>query len=1220
MLNRIYLQTNKEYDSISRALRDDIYKKSGVMLPDLTIREIVELRGEVSEEALSALRYALYSPFCETVSNKRNPLETAITVMLRTGRSDERVTEIKDILRLYTDIDNITVRVGKEYNFSKKLNQKQHRTAIKYLRNIVTEVVPNDESVEEAAPSENQIAYGFNSDDYTALAEFKEKYGLEMDIDDMMCLQNYFLSESREPSFAEIYIIDRFFSEGFRHTTFETILDRVECNDPVIKTAWNHYRANSKSNAPSLSDMSRVATEYIKFSETVNDSPKMRGIKITDDNSTNLLLMLKNESRNRSVTIEPYSGAACSLGSTVRGILCRLGYVYDTYRVSGVPFSASSSFNSEQALMGYADFSAKTGIPCSRNSQIISDSYMDKQLEICACLAVSDLDLLSALNSSHASPGDYIFIIGGETGKDGPLCMLLPDEDTSTDLQGEYIPVAQPGILNALCRLFIRRDAISMITALNHVGSGGIACAIGEIVDGVTIQAQNVPLKYPGLSVSEILLSASQERMVVCVSPENANAFEMICKEENILCANIATADDSERFTVYSGKERIISLTREFLVSGGTEKHLSATIEKSAPIPKSTPLAVARSVQERKGALKKLFNKDSKYDFVGGIMEAAKYSEPINSLENLRFDETAGGNILFPPFSAKIPDAAVRYINYRGKPVISNGQKLCSALGFGVNPEISFADPYRGAYLSVTEAKMKLVASGYGSSHSYVSLQEYLPEHRNSSKQLGISVAAMLGAHEAQTSLNIASLGGKLSLATAGNDYKKHSTVAAFTTCIGTNETVITRDFKKVGHRVILLKPEYEKSDVLPIPESQLSIIETFNSLVKENKIKAATSLTAKCPATAILEMCRASGFGFEFDLDRTPEQIFDNCYGSIIAEISNNTDTPKNALYLGKITENYTLTYQKDTISIDDVPSGIDITSPISSDDDPEELSNDAHENEPLDTEIAETAIGTTNHKNFIYLKENNDSYGNVPTVSGNKVNVVIPISKHNSGIYDIKRLFEAEGATVELIAYDDDQLTMLSKAIDNADILYLADSTGYPAYMNAVFCRKTILNKLSKLRNRGALIYAEGSGVETLISTGLLEVDKSRIGLCKNPIDGLFNATAKIRSTSTLSPFMRLSEAGEYYDTVITGKRLRLLGDPEYINALAFSGRIAAQYPEDQNPLGNTFSVDALTSADGRVFGQISRPERLISAKGDINILPVIRSAVRYFKTTKA
>lgn len=1206
MLNRIYLQTKKEYDTGEAAaqIRYAISQKSGVDIPDFEVHEIIELKGEIDERSLTFLKNALISQNCEIASSKRSPIDTTFTVMRRSGRSDERTEEIRDILKLCGCDTQITVRTGKEYCFERKLTQREHKTVSAYLRNPVTEVVPSENETTADIPAENETAEGFNTAQYTELAEFKEKYSLELDIDDMMSIQNYFLSESREPTFAEINIIDRFFSEAFRHTTFETILDTVEFHDQSAKSAWDNYRALSKNETVSLSDMTRIASECITHETDLNISDRVHGIKIANDSGRDLLLSLRIGSRNASVTAEPYSGAAYCLGANLLGMFCRLGDVYDAYRISGTDKTDSTTFRAEKALMGYSELAAKTGVPCSRSIQLIGDAFSDKKLEISAVLATADLDDISRISGTKTEQGDIIFLLGGKTGKDGPLCARLPSSDDNDsgeiheNIQGEHVPVSQPGILNALRRLCSNPETAHLVRGIYHVGVGGIACAIGRIADGVTVNAEKIPLKYSGLSVSEIMLSESRERVIAAVSPENAARFRDVCQKENLSCTDIAEVNNSERFVVTYNGRRIVSLTRDFLINGGTEKHLSAVVEKPEPAPQSEALKIARAPLEGVSPLKKLFSKDIKCDFEGAVRHAFSELSDVNQDSSLRFDETAGNNLIFPPFSESSPAASVRYITRGGRHVTKKKRPVCSAVGYGLYPEISIADPYKGAYLSVTEAVLKLAVSGYGDSHAFIALSEYLPKYRNNSKQFGIAVSSLLGALEAQVALGASSLGGKLSM---GNSAKteKHSAVTAFAVCVGAPENAITRELKTPGHRVILLKPEYERSGILPLPESQKNIISAFTDMAKAHKIHASNTVTGRCALTALLEMCRSSGLGFEIDSERTLEQLFDYCYGAVLAEISDDTPLPKDAVYLGKITENFALSYNKDTIS----------------------LSRLFDEHQKIEQTNSISIL--PQKRDYLYLRNISDNYGNTVTVSGSYVNVVLPVNSYSIGINDIKALFETVGAKsdsdvrTKCVPYgtSEQSVSALLSAIDRADILYIPDCGGNSSFTCAFFSLPEVKEKLSALRARGGLIYGEGNGAEVLIHSGLLELDTERIGVCGCPVQGPVNTLTHIRAVSPLSPFMRLCEPDRIYDSILTGKRLRLTGDYEYLNTLAYEGRIAAQF-SDENITGSISAIDAITSADGHVFAQLSRPQRLIST-GKFRILPTILSAVGYFTT---
>lgn len=1191
MLNRIYIEANDGFAREIAILRGMILKKSGTDVPLVRLRKIIELRGDdVTDGVVERLKEIFVSELSENVSSRRSPISTSMSVMQRPGRSDAFTEEIRSILRLAYPEKDITVYVGKEYIFSEQLTRKESEVFTSFVKNPLSQVTPGEKEKEHEAVSETQISQGFSTASYTELAELKEKLGLKMDIDDLMCVQNYILSESRQPTYAEIKIIDNFFSESFRNTTCETILDGVEVLDPIAKAAWEHY-TQSTGNPYSLSDMFRVSKQNVS-SENVIDVGEDRGIKLKGDDGKELILMLGSESRNRSVSAVPYDGAIECLGNASINMLSKLGYVYDSYRVTGTSDKSENICRQELSFEGYAEHASEISVPCSGCTRIVSDFYTKKQLEICAVLGLADGNAVSDIAKNEPVAGDIVFLIGGETGKDGSKCfkeIAVSEDGHPENEKGEYVPVSRAGVLNALKRLLLRDDAAGLIKSVRAVENDGIPCALGDMAKGVNVYCNAVPLKYEGVFVSDIILSGSQDRMIACVSPDKAKDFEALCKEENVLCAKIAEITDNDRLTVYSDdKCKAASLTNEFIISGGAEKHLSALVEKAPELPASKSLEAAKAPFEGINPLKKLFVKDVKYDFAGAMNVVLEELKAIGSITNMRFDETAGGSSVSEPFSKRVSDAAVRYLSYKGERVYSDGKPLCSAIALGLSPAITDNDPYKGAYLSVTEALMRLVSSGFGEGESYTALFEYLPEHKKSGKRLGVAVSATLGAFEAQKSLETISLGGRISMTNAGEEYEQCSAVSAFALSTGYAENVITHDFKNVGNRVVLISPEYDKVSGLPTPESQKEVINTFNALASDGKVLSACSVTAQSAAAGIVKMCRSADMGFAFDEECSVDLLFDNCYGALIVELDAVAELPKGAEYLGTVSKGNTVSYKDDSVVI-----------------------FAEAELEPSE-EDEETEDG------FGYSEDVSDDYGKAKTVTKGEINVIIPVTALGADVFDIKAKFEAAGALCKTVAFSEKSISVFADAIDGADIVYLPDSFNSQFYMKAVLSLPEIKEKLNSLKERGGLIYGAGASAEALIDSGLLEADRERLQIGSNPMPGLTNAVADVELCSVLSPFMRNAKVGDRFRSIIKGKRLRLFGDAEYVKELAKNGRIASRYAEKNNVLEGLYSIDALTSADGHVMAQISRPDRLSSVSG-VESLDVISSAVGYFDVSE-
>lgn len=1190
MLNRIYIEANEGLEKEAALLRGMILRKSGTDVPLIRLRRIIELRGDdVTEDEVGRLKGLLASSLSDKVSLRRSPISTSMSVMQRPGRSDAYTEELRSIIRLTYPEKDITVYTGKEYIFSEQLTRKENEVFTSFVKNPLSQVTPGEKEKEHEFVSETQISEGFNTATYTELAELKEKLGLKMDIDDLMCVQNYILSESRQPTYAEIKIIDNFFSESFRNTTCETILDGVEVLDPIVKEAWENYKQNTE-NPNSLSDIFRVSKQSVS-SENVIDVGESRGIKLKSDSGKELVLMLESESRNRSVSAVPYDGAMECLGNASINMLSKLGYVYDSYRVTGVSEKSDNDCCQELSFEGYAEHASEMSVPCSGCTRIINDFYTKKQLEICAVLGLADGNAVSALLKSAPAAGDIVFLIGGKTGKDGSQCFKdipVSEDGHPENEKGEFVPVSRAGILNSLKRVLLRDDAFELIKSVRAVENDGIPCALGDMAKGVNVYCNAVPLKYEGVFVSDIILSGSQDRMIACVDPANAEKFATLCAEENVLCAKIAEITDNDRLTVYSDdKCKAASLTNEFIISGGAEKHLGALVEKAPELPVSKALEVAKAPFDGINPLKKLFVKDVKYDFAGAMDVVLSELKAIGSITEMSFDETAGGSSVLVPFSKRVSDAAVRYLSYKGERVYSDGKPLCSAIALGLSPVISDNDPYKGAYLSVTEAVMKLVSSGFGNGESYTALFEYLPEHKKSGKRLGVAVSATLGAFEAQKNLGTISLGGRISMANAGEEYEQCSAVSAFALSTGYADNIITRDLKTVGSRVVLIRPECNKTSGLPTPESQGEVINAFNALAKAGKVISACSVTAESAAAGIVKMCRASGMGFEFSSECDVEVIFDNRYGALLVELSADAELPKDAEHIGTVIRENVVSYRGDSVALSN------------------EASSDTHEV----TEI---------EKRFNYPEKHDDGYGKAKTLKEGEINVVIPVTSLGTDVFDVKAKFAHAGAKCETVAFSEESISVFADAIDRADILYLPDSFNSQFFMKAVLTLPEIKEKMVSLKERGGLIYGAGASCEALFANGMLEVDPDKLQIGGNPMPGLTNALVEVEVCSALSPFMKSVNVGDRFKSIIRGKRLRLFGDAEYVAELAKKGRVATQFVCGSNVTLGLCSVDAITSADGRVMAQISRPDRFCSVDGAAS-LDIIGAAVGYFDVSE-
>ena len=1142
----------------------------------LGVRDFLELNGEGEEKTVQRIRgfypYAVFeSEGVRASTGKR------ATVYLRGGRNDRSVKELEAIVALQKPKNPITVSQGKEFFFKDTASGKQ---VARFLGDNVNPYDYADEYLpappEKKVPKDAQQIEKFCTALYGELIELKERLGIKMSMDDLMCVQNYFISESREPTYTELKVIDSFFSESFRHTTFETVLDDVISDSPEVRSAWQKYRSKRKGKKPSLSDLTVTAAEELATDEVVKASKKLTGIRVktkSGDRNDDLLLFVKSESHNRSVTAVPYDGAAGAIGCAVKDVFCAFGNAYDAYRVVG---RGKTELNRKNALLstaGFAETASQIGLPCSKCNETVSDLYTDKQLEVCTVLALSKLRKNDALLKREPMNGNKIYLIGSATGADG--VNSAHSSLKSVDSVGEYIPVTDGGTLVAMQRLFLREDLANLAVAINDIGSGGIVCAIGEMVGGAEINLSAVPLRHEGLSCADIVLSESNERMLVCVRRENSAMLETSCKTEGLSCSCIATVTDDGRFTVIDRQgNKIVSLQREFLLNGGAEKHLTAKIEKPQPIPENEAYTVAKAPYEGLGTLKKLVGGKSAYDFEMGYIRSAAQAAPIRSELSQAYNLAADASTSDVEGALGERDYSVRYLRTEGNRVRgARGKYLSTAFASATLPEISKLDPYRGAYLSVVEAYLKLVAAGCADEKIYLSIQEYFPEHKNSSVRLGVSVASMLGAFEAQSDLGVFSIGGRVTMGSGSKVSEAAASVAVFAFAVCDRNNLIPSAFSSAQNKVIMISPGSE-TDVNAIK----GVVASVNALRKRGAVRSMRCVNAKNVCTALIEMCRCGSMGVCLDLDLTPEQLFRDSYCSIILEVSPDAALPENARLIGTVTEDGCLTRGKEKFSV--VGMGM----------------------------AGVRRFRDTPRKEYLDIRKNPEKGHRPRPAFGDKIRVLALDTGFTVSSERVKALFAKCGADVRTFYMQKESLTELVRALKKTDIFWLPDTLGDSAYTAAILSDKKVREELDALIGRKGLIYGCGSSFEALITSEIIGIDKMKVSFVRDKTENV-NSPVSVRVANVNTPFMLKATLDGVYPAYVTGNRLRMLVAEEYADELGREGRIITQYAQGSNAPRSTFGIDALSSSDGHVLGQLS------TALCSADALPIVKSTIAYF-----
>lgn len=1164
MQNRLY----KLIDKLS------LYDSDSILLSAF---DFCEINGENTQKPISKLKALLPNFLDDSGFSEQDNIKRA-SVYQRNGRYDRDVEEIKRVAVALGIKSEINVRGGREYIFASDATQEQINEFI--AKNTSPYVYEYD--TDEHLPlhnaqdiDETELIQGFTHASYAELVKMRKHFSIKMAIDDFMCVQNYFISESREPSLAELRIADNFFSESFRRTTFKTILDNVETNDEAVAQAWEHYRELRKGSSPSLCDIANAARLELESDKIVSINDKIRGIKIdTNDSEDELLLVSENESHNRSAAFVPYDCSADCVGRATKELFTVLASPYDSVRVVGYGVNEESHKKALLSAVGYAETASALGISCSKCNETESELYNEKQCEACSVLAVTNAKNVKRIAEKRIRGGDKLYVVGGKTGADGSHCAgknLKRDGSV-----GEYVPTTHSGELLSLKRLFSSYDFASLAVATVCVGNGGIICAVGEMTDGADISLGGLATKYELTSI-EAILSESNERMIICVRNENSAKLEALCKTENVDCRFIGTVNDEKRFAVYDeNNNRIASLTSGFLLSGGAEKHLSATVEQEDELGVSSALLAAKAPLEAVNPLKKLFGKGIKYDYETALrISAERVEKRVGELKEC-FNRAACGDLSELDKNAISSNVSRRKLLYQGAELLgNNGKALYSALSCGFAGELCERFPFKGAYLSVVEAVLKLACAGYGENDIYITLSEYFPEHKNNSSRFGSSVASMLGCFEAQLQLGIPSLGGCISISGGESEREKKSVVSAFAFCLCDGENEVGKAITKAGSKIVMLSAGVGENG-LPDGKQLSELMGAIAYLKNTGALLSASVLNDKNAATVIMEMCRAGNKGVSIDAECSVDALFGNSYASVICELKAEAEIPKDGVFIGYTCKEYQIVRGEAVFKLDEL----------------------------IGAAIKEKT--EEDFKQYLYLKKPTDDYGSVKTVNKDVVSVLVPVTDNSVATDDIIYAFKAMGATVKLFPLCESNIGELAKKLKKTDVLWLGDTVGGNGILNAALADKRVKAETELLRERKGLIYGQGSSFESLLMSGLIELDTDKVGFVNTPF---INKPVKLRAVSLASPFARLANAGAEYTGYVSGDRRKLKIDSEYADMLARNGRIITQYTRSSNVCASELGIDSVCSVDGCVLGQLSR------AFGDKNAFPVVRSVMKYF-----
>ena len=1245
MVYRIYVEKKPGFDGEAQSLRNELVSLLGIKeLNGLRLLNRYDVEG-IDEALFEQCVPTVFSepPVDNTYAELPVSDGVSFAVEYLPGQFDQRADSAAECIQLISQGDRPLVRSARVYLLEGTLTDEQVAEIKKY---VINPVEAREASLDTKAtlkmeypiPTEVEVLDGFNELDEAGLKKFIDEKGLAMDLGDIKFCQEYFRSEKRDPTITEIKMIDTYWSDHCRHTTFGTILDDVQIDDAVVQEAFDRYMAMradlGRENKPRcMMDLATIGAKELKkqgILKNLDESEEINActVKIKCDvngKDEDWLFLFKNETHNHPTEIEPFGGAATCIGGAIRDPLSGRSYVYQAMRVTGAgdplkPVSETLPGKLPQrklvttAAAGYSSYGNQIGLATGQVDEIYHPGYVAKRMEIGAVVGATPA---SHVRRECPAPGDIIVLLGGRTGRDGiggATGSSKAHKLDSLEHCGAEVQKGNAPIERKLQRLFRRGDACRLIKRCNDFGAGGVSVAVGELADGLYVDLNTVPKKYEGLDGTELAISESQERMAVDVAAKDVDEFLGYAREENLEATVIATVTEDPRMVMTWNGDKIVNLSREFLASNGASKHQVVRVEEQE--------AYEVPASWREGSL-------------ADRMNAVVTDLNVASNKGLseRFDSTIGAGTVLMPFGGRkqlTPNEAMV-----AKLPVFGETTTASAMAWGFNPYIMSKNQFTGAYLSVVESLSKLVAAGFEHEKAYLSFQEYFEKLRDEPERWGKPTAAVLGALMAQVDLGAGAIGGKDSMSGSFENLDVPPTLISFAVAVGNMKRATSPEFKGAGHRIVRIAPRYLADGLTP---DKNALLEAF-SLVEEltdpsHHIALAVSTPGYgATAEALFKMTLGNRIGLTLNESIAADDLFKPAYGSFIIELADNEKIPvaSNLVEVGEIgttTAEYVFKAAGETLDLANVQeaweSGIESVFPYRSKSDEagksvETITFDA----PKKTVYTGAGIA--------------------------KPHVVIPVFPGNNCEYDSAAAFERAGADVTTLIVNNltpaavaESTQALVDEINKSQIVMIPggfsggdEPDGSAKFITAFFRAPAVTEAVRDLlKNRDGLMLGICNGFQALIKLGLVPygdivpMTAECPTLTFNTIGRHQSRLVRTRVASNLSPWLSRTAVGDVHTVAISHGEGRFVAAEPVLDLLKANGQIATQYVDEAgvpgmdltvNPNGSLLAIEGITSPDGRVFGKMGHSERsgnglYVNVPGD-KYQPIFEAGVEYF-----
>lgn len=1227
MVYRLFVEKKPEFANEASALLSELRGLLGIKsLESLRIINRYDVENIAPELFEYAKKTVFSEPQLDNISETLDSNGISFAVEYLPGQYDQRADSAAQCIQIISQGERPTVRTAKVYILGGNVRDAELEAIKKYVINPVeareaSSAKPDTLAVKYDIPETVETLSGFTGLDRAGLESFVKENGLAMDVDDLQLCRDYFKSEGREPTVTEIKVIDTYWSDHCRHTTFLTEIDDVKFEDKLLQSAYEEYldtrRALNRTKPVCLMDIATLAVKSLRASgelDRLDESEEVNACTVKIDVSVDgvtepWLLLFKNETHNHPTEIEPFGGAATCIGGAIRDPLSGRAYVYGAMRVTGAadpltPIAETISGKLPQrkivttAAAGYASYGNQIGLATGIVDELYHPGYAAKRMEIGAVIAAAPAE---NVRRERPEAGDVVILLGGSTGRDG--CGGATGSSKAHTVEslescGAEVQKGNAPEERKLQRLFRNPEACRLIRRCNDFGAGGVSVAIGELAAGLDIDLNAVPKKYEGLDGTELAISESQERMAVVVAGADCARFLELAAQENLQAVPVADVTADERLKMKWNGKYIVDISRAFLDSNGAPKHINAITGKAELLKKSVS---------------------------GGFAEnLLKTAEDLNCCSKRglseRFDSTIGAGTVLMPFGGK----------YQLTPIQAMVQKIsvekkhtddCSLMSWGYNPFITEKSPYHGAYLAVIESVSKLVSTGAEFKDVYLTFQEYFERLGKDPARWGKPLSALLGAFKAQMQLRIGAVGGKDSMSGSFEDLDVPPTLVSFAVTTEKVGSIVSPEFKKAGSSIVWLRPELDESG-LPKTDSLLAIFARVTEYLRSGRAIACYTPGMGGAGEAIMKMCFGNGLGAELNDSVNTDELFSYSYGSFILEVP---DCGAERA-IGRVTDNGAISLGGESVELAKLQS--------------------AYEGKLESVYPCKVQTADAPMENFGFSSDTRVA----PALKVARPKVLIPAFPGTNCEFDSAKAMRDAGAEAEIIVVKNLSADDIARSVDefagklkDSQMIFIPggfsggdEPDGSGKFITAFFRSAAVREGVTELlEHRDGLMCGICNGFQALIKLGLvpygkiIDTDESCPTLSYNTIARHQSKIVRTRIASNKSPWLAATQVGEIYSVPISHGEGRFIASEELIRSLAANGQIATQYVDlsgnatgdiEYNPNGSAYAIEGICSPDGRVFGKMGHAERWAdglykNVPGNYNI-HMFESAVRYFK----